>query len=65
MVEIRTNRPQMLSTYYLTILINVHLTIILLFEEQDSRRVEGNGSVHRHHGGGIWPEEALHLMLVS
>ena len=55
----------MLSTYYITILINVHLTIILLFEEQDSRGVEGNGSVHRHHGGGIWPEEALHLMLVS
>lgn len=41
------------------------LTISPLFEEQDSSRGEGDGSVHRHHGGGIWAEEALHLMLVS
>ena len=41
------------------------LTIIPLFEEQDSRWVEGDWSVHGHHSGGVWPEEALHLVFVS
>lgn len=41
------------------------LTIIPLFEEQDSCWGEGDRSVHWHHSGGIWPEEALHFMLVS
>lgn len=40
-------------------------TITPLFEEQDSGWREGNRSIHRHHSGGIWSEEALHLMFVS
>lgn len=43
----------------------IFLTIVPLFEEQDSCWGEGDWSVHRHHSGGIWPEEALHFMLVS
>lgn len=39
-------------------------TITPLLEEQDSSWREGNRSIHRHHGGGVWSEEALHLMFV-
>lgn len=50
---------------FLSINKTCHPTIAPLFEKQDSCGAEGDGSVHWHHGGHIWPEETLHLMLVS